>query len=738
MLKLSWRKVGGALFCAIGLFAFATFVSIEPLPQKLIPEVKDLDRLRIVDRFGVPISVRFGGKLNITDYVPLGTIDSFLKQAFILAEDKRFYQHAGVDWQARLHAVWQNLKALRIVRGASTISEQVVRILHPRPRTLWSRWIEGFEAKNLEKSFTKDEILEFYLNEVPYGSERRGIVQAARLYFGRDISTLNNSEMLALASIVRAPTSLDPGSAKANLLKTSTRLLNTVRENGVSINEEKLNLELAQINKKQEIVNFDNYQFVQYVKKISKELPTEFLVNNRLVTTLDSSLQRFCSKILNERLRTLKKRNVRNGAILVVDHEKNEVLAWVNANSDEKSEPDSYIDAVLTPRQPGSALKPFLYSLALEKGWTAATLIEDQPIAQAVGLGIHSYRNYSRLYYGSVRLRDALANSLNIPAVRTVGYVGVPQFYTLLRKLGFESLDKTPEFYGEGLALGNGEVSLFELVRAYATLARGGVSAEISVVKDGARQSMEPKRIFSEESATIIGNILSDRLARRLEFGSSGILSLPQQTAIKTGTSSDFKDIWAVGYSGPYTVGIWMGNLDREPTRELTGASGPALVLRGIFHELNKREFSSNLGTKALIGKRICSISGKLAGKHCPVMDEWFNPKVVPLDTCSENHKDELANVETDRPSIMVPTAGLQIAMDPRIPDEKEALALQLRDKQGLLSTRWFVDNELFAETKKTSLPWKLQKGQHSVWAEALYKNSGEFVETEPINFVVK
>jgi penicillin-binding protein 1C len=227
---------------------------------------------------------------------------------------------------------------------------------------------------------------------------------------------------------------------------------------------------------------------------------------------------------------------VTNGAVLIVDHLSNEVLAWVNGGNLSEDWPGSRLDGVTTPRQPGSALKPFLYALALEKGWTAATLIDDSPLAMPVGSGLHSYRNYSRVHYGSVRLRVALGNSLNIPAVRTAQFIGPANFLERLTRLGFRSLSQHPDYYGDGLALGNGEVTLLELVQAYASLARQGVFRPLETVLHAPEET--PRRVFSEEVSTLIANILSDPEARRLEFGHGNLLRFPVQTAVKTGISA--------------------------------------------------------------------------------------------------------------------------------------------------------------------------------------------------------
>ena len=276
-----------------------------------------------------------------------------------------------------------------------------------------------------------------------------------------------------------------------------------------------------------------------------------------------------------------------DGAALVVDNRTGEVLAWVS-ESLSAGESQGWVDAVTVRRQPGSALKPFLYALAMEMGWTAATIIEDSPLAEAAGSGLHNFHNYSRTYYGPLRLRVALGNSLNTPAVRTIQFTGTERFLLWLRSLGISGLNKSAEFYGHGLALGDGEVSLFELVQAYSVLPRHGAFLPLRTVSERHLPPGELSQVIGPATAAIIGDILSDPQARRLEFGEGHLLRFPVQTAVKTGTSTDHRDCWAVGFSDRYTAGVWMGNLDHRPTRGVTGAIGPALVLRAIFAELNR------------------------------------------------------------------------------------------------------------------------------------------------------
>jgi len=424
MRKLLYRTVILLSFIIL-LVVGKTLFDLAPVPKTLSVTETTVRKHQVLDRHDNPLTITYQNDWNLHDIRPLHRIPEILQKIFILSEDKRFYEHQGADWSARIHAVWQDLRAFRIVRGASTITEQVVRMIYPRPRTFWSRWVEGFDALRLQWYYSKADILEFYLNQVPYANQRRGVVQAARYYFDRDLETLNVKEMMALAILVRSPSRLDLKRGTASVERLTRHLARRLLRYQVISSVDHDSLAKLPLQLKESELSLNATHFVNYLYTAQ---PIDSLQQQgQLHTTLDTRLQTMVQKILDQRLAGLKNQNVNNGAVLVIDHSRGEILAWVNAGS-ATGVPHSYIDAVMTVRQPGSALKPFLYALALEKGWTAATLINDAPLAEAVGTGIHSYRNYSRQYYGAVRLRDALGNSLNIPAIRTIQFVGIEDF----------------------------------------------------------------------------------------------------------------------------------------------------------------------------------------------------------------------------------------------------------------------------------------------------------------------
>jgi penicillin-binding protein 1C len=720
----------GFLTIAAGVLFLKTFADLRPLPQSLNFETSSIRKVQVLDRNGIPLTVTYQNRWNIHDYVPLHDIPPHLQRAFVSSEDRRFYRHHGVDWRARLMALFQNIRSFRAVRGASTITEQVVRLWRPRPRNLWSRWLEGFEASRLEKQFSKDQILECYLNQVPYAAQRRGVVQAARYYFDRDLDTLSQKETLALAVMVRSPGRLNPHKNPKRLerpiLHLAGRMLNEKQIDQFSFdNLSKVSLE---IRKSPFPVNATHF-----VHHLYETTPSSRMTRcNRLRTTLSAPLQREIQAILDQRLQDLKIKEVHNGSVLVVDHQESEILAWVNSGASLEEVRKSWIDAVKTPRQPGSTLKPFLYALALEKGWTAATRVKDLPLAAPVGHGLHTYRNYSRTHYGVLSLREALGNSLNTPAVRTIQFVSVERFLNCLRSVGIHSLYQHPDYYGEGLALGNGEITLLELVGAYTVLARRGAYFPIKALLNKADPMPKGKRVFSAETASLIGNILSDPNARKLEFGTGSLLRFPIQTAVKTGTSSDYRDAWAIGYNNRFTVGVWLGNLDHKAMRGVTGASGPALILRSVFAELNRgRQTRPLYFSPRLKSRDICRETGQPENGHCVTVTEWFAPGTGP--------EAEIAGqTVTQRPYLQHPSQGLQLAMDPRIPDDHEAFQFQISNLPENASISWYVDGKPAATTRTGSFMWPLSRGSHLAMAKIWPEDLKTPIETASVGFVVK
>jgi penicillin-binding protein 1C len=382
------------------VLTLATERSLRGFPEDPLGAGDIAVKPQVLARDGTPLNFTLENRWN-TDVVPLSSVPALLQRAFIEAEDRHFYEHHGVDWPARFAAAWQNLLALSAVRGAGSITEQVVRLIHPRPRTIWSHWIEGFEAASLERRVSKAQILAFYLNQVPYAGRRRGVVQAARMYFDRSLDTLSPAEQLSLAVLVRSPQGMDLRRNAPRAQRAMQRLADRLMQAGYlsAIQREEVRTDPVPLRSPEDVL--DAGHFVSHVldESVSGGQPPPA----RIRTTLDPHFQLLTQQILDSGLSAIAKRRVHDGAVLVIDTQRNEIEAWVVGNVHGSAgpiepEPNGY-DTVMTPRQPGSTMKPLLYALALERGWTAATLIDDSELSESVGGGQHTFHNYSHVHY---------------------------------------------------------------------------------------------------------------------------------------------------------------------------------------------------------------------------------------------------------------------------------------------------------------------------------------------------
>ena len=716
-----------ALAAGAGVLTLSTRAAMGPPPQGLERLSGTVRRLEFVDRNGIPLNVSYVNDWNLHAQAALHEVPEFLVTAFVHAEDTRFFHHSGQDWRARLAALTQNLSAGETVRGASTITEQVIRMIRPRPRTFWSRWVEGWEAKRLERLYPKQQILEFYLNQAPYAANRRGVVQAARYYFDRDLSALNRHEMLALAVLVRAPSRLDLWRGDRRALQAAIEQVAARLEDAGALPRDRA--PWSDFDLKAPLAPVDAAHFLRFVNE-RRSSGSDAEQGARLRVTLDGSLQARLQALLNRRLETLERSGANNAALLAADHRSGEILAWVVGAADQDT-PARMIDAVRSPRQPGSSLKPFLYALALEKGWTAATLIDDAPLTNMVGMGQHSYRNYSGVFHGPITLRNALGNSLNTPAVRTITFTGEGQYLDHLRRLGFSTLTGKTDHYGPGLALGNGEVTLLELTQAYATLANKGRYREFSFLA-GEHGRRAVQRAVSPEVASLIADILSDPEARRREF-TGGLLSFPVQTAVKTGTSNDYRDSWALGFNDRFVVGVWMGNLDQRPMRNITGSTGPALVLRAAFDLLSRNAETAPLWISPRLARHeICADTGVAwrKGLNCPRRAEYFLPGSAPVESAA-------ALAHEPAVAMRQPTEGLLLAYDPRVPAEYQAFEFLLQGVADEDQVDWSVDGGPPFRRKGGRYAWPLERGEHRVGATV--RRAGRVVaELRETRFMVR
>ena len=640
---------------------------------------------------------------NNTYYQPvtLAQISPWLISAVVAAEDKRFYVHNGVDVAAVLRAAWQNTKEGEVVSGASTITQQLARAITPRPKTWWGKTKEAFSALQLEKNYTKEEILEQYFNRLEFGNLTQGVQSASRFYFNTDAADVSLSQAAFLAGLLKSPTYYNPLKHRDRALKRRDYVLNELYKNGF-IDEEMYKLALEEkITLEVQSRPFYAPHFAQF---IAPYLPEDSL---HTYTTLDRSLQTQTEQIVKNNLSRLAQSNVTNAAVVVIDNASGGILAYVGSADFNDKKHSGQVDGVRALRQPGSALKPFVYALSFEQNkLTPATLLADEDTFFEGGF---RPRNYDETFHGLIPVRTALACSYNIPAVKAAEQTGTTQLLAFLHQLDFSSLTKPADFYGLGLALGNGEVKLLELVNAYATLGRGGLFKPLMLATNPElKLPGKTTRVLSEKTAYLISNILADNQARSAAFGLNSPLAMPFEMAAKTGTSKDYKDNFAVGYTSRWTVGVWVGNFDASSMQKVSGITGAGPILHDVALEVEKKYPSPAFALpKGVVRKVVCNDSGLLAGPACPhTHQEVFDVSHQP-SRCDGRHKNGSAPVQ-----ITSPQAGDKFMLDPASPRAAQQLKLAAQCTQN--SCQWKVDGQLLPDMSCQTW-WPLTGGKHTV-----------------------
>lgn len=550
-------------------------------------------------------------------------------RALVAAEDLRFYRHPGVDPFAILRAAIQDLAARRVVSGASTLTQQLARTLVKRPRTLRGKLAEMALAIRIEWSLSKREILEQYQNRVVFGPSLRGVEAASRFYFDKPARDLSLAEAAALASLPRGPSLYDPAKGAARLTRRRDRVLGRMRAAGLASAEEAERAAREPLVIARAGSGLGAPHLVRAIMAGAIE-PRLGPLRNRareITLTIDRTLQREIEVLAEGAVRALEGRHVSAAAVVVIENETGEILAYVGSPDIEDAARLGHNDGVLALRQPGSALKPFVYELAMERlGWTAATALPDVELYLPTRDGDYHPNNYDGRFHGPVRIREALANSFNVPAVWAASALGPPRVLERLRALGLLSLGEDAEHYGVAIALGDGEVRLLDLAAAYAALARGGAlrpprAVKAAVGKDGAPiplPAAEEIPVMDPGAAYVVTSILADPEARLASFGAGSALELPFPAAAKTGTSKGFRDNLAVGFTPEVTVAVWVGNFDGSPMEGVSGVSGAG----PLFHDalvaaMRGRRAVSFAEPAGLEEIAVCSLSGELPGPAC-------------------------------------------------------------------------------------------------------------------------
>jgi penicillin-binding protein 1C len=601
-----------------------------------VKEQRSAAGLAVLDRNHHLLRLVPDDKGRFSLWCDIGRIPQSLKLAAVAAEDRRFYYHPGFDPVAIIRAAVTNLRRGRIVSGASTITEQVVRLIHPRPRTYKAKLLELLESVKMECQLSKDQILELYFNLSPMGGNVRGVGLAARLYFGKDVERLNTAEAATLVAIPRSPSRYDfrNSTGRKRLLAEKNRILRRMAALGW-ISAEQLKLMTGpMVNLRRRNVPLEAPHLVDLVLKQEPKR------TNPLRTTVDLEVQHSLEQILRSHKDRLAGMGIRQAGAIVVALKNCDVLGLVGSLSySERNQ--GYNNAVLASRSAGSTLKPFLYALALERGGSTFSEIADTLRSYPTPHGDYFPFNADRRWYGPVTIRLALGNSLNMPAIKMLRTLGVNEFYALLEDLCLVNENSMPaEQYGLGLAIGNMDVSLYRLVQAYAALAREGLYSPLRVISD--KKSKEV-RIFSPETAYAIHHILADPSARLLTFGNPAFFDFGFPVAVKTGTSTNYRDCWIVAYTSRHVIGLWAGNFDGYPTNGGGGATalGPILkeILEHVYSGGEPEPFARPLGIREV---SICWLSGMAASAHCPhVTKELVLPASAIPPPCTLAHEQD-------------------------------------------------------------------------------------------------
>lgn len=677
-----------------------------PLPQLVVP----VDS-RVLDRHGELLGYVPGADGYRSQ--PLAELPPQLVRALLAAEDKRFYSHGGVDALAMLRAIWQQLSG-QGKSGASTISMQVAKMYSPpAPRNLRTKLREMLQARRLEMTHSKEELLRAYLNRADFSNMCRGAETAARFYFGKGAGELDIAEAALLVALVKSPTQLNPLRHPQAAHKRRNLILLRLGESM----DAPLGVQGRSIN----------------APAAAGSEPGQL--------TLDAALQHRCAAMARDEVEKLRSRNVSQAAVVVADNRTGELLVALPAACPESGRGGA-LDGTNTPRSAGSTLKPFVYAMAFRHGAWPGTVMPDVPTLYRSMDGVQAPTNYDGRYLGPVTIRQALACSQNIPAMEALNrYGSVEECLALLRTLGF-SMPGSAENFGLGLAIGNAHITLMELVQAYSVLARNGVALPLQTRLP--LRAETPRQLLPAEDCYRLADVLSDADAREATFGRAANLTFPFRVAAKTGTSSNFRDNWCVGFTAEYTVGVWVGNFDNSPMQEISGVSGAGPIFHRVFsmlHELQHASFpakpdslhavliDTRTGGPAVAGTPPTCCRTELATKadkeRLPAGSYDSQGRAILdaryADWYTASQQKHLYALDDDRsadipPAILIPAEGSTITLEPTMPGD--GALVELKSTLPPAVVRWQCPT-LSIENRNGRWYARLRPGTHTIRAQA-------------------
>jgi len=714
------RWIGGFLVAFLALL----FAADRLFPPNAIRYAEYPASRRFVDRNGHTLRVTLGRGDSWCEPVTRAATATWCANAIIAAEDRRFYRHPGIDPLALARAMGQNVYGRRIVSGASTLTTQVVRLTEPRPRTLRTKIIEALRAFQLERRYTKQEILTQYLNRAPFGSNLVGIQAASRYYFEKDASLLTLGEASLLMGLPQGPSRLRPDRHLEAALNRQKYVLKRLKKCGIATPEQ---------------VKFAKSQPVQIAAKRSEFRAPHFcdlVLQTRsgyesknagsparsIYTTLDLETQVLVEAELKAHCAKYRQLGVDGAAVVVLDVRDASVRALTGSPSYLDASGSGEVNCAYRLRSPGSTLKPFAYAMAIERGFIGpASILVDSPRVYRE----YAPRNFDNEFHGQVTVEYALSRSLNIPALDITERIGVDALLNRLHSLGLTGIDQPPEYYGLSLVLGTAEVRLLHLVNAYACLARLGVYKPYRLLESDA---IDPgTRKFSAASSYLVAGMLSDPGRQWAGLSDAITESLPR-VALKTGTSHGLHDAWALAFNPEYVIGVWMGNPSGKPARILTGIDAAAPLALRILRRLDPGGTGSWYNPPPEIRMRtLCAKTGRLNRSACEsTVPGEFILGVTDSSLCLSCRKDANNPVAPDRREptssspetirIVTPHHGTSYRRLEESSDAGNEIPFKFDGPIGKEKAYWFVNGALWGEAEAgETLWWPLAAGEHQI-----------------------
>lgn len=685
--------------------------------------------LQVYSSEGILIRENLSKNEVYSKWVKLEKYPKELTSLVLLSEDKRFFFHPGFDLVSMFRSLLQNINNGRIISGASTIPQQLTRILWkekmPKNKGL-RKIVEIFYSISITIRFSKDQILESYLNNVPFTGQIVGFSNASKYILGKDLELLSKEEMIYLVVLLRNPNARE----------------RRVKDRFLRFAEEYCPGE-CRVDSILQSTIWEEYNKNKYKSK-SSSLHFHDWVNSlvgkegEVQTFFSENINFHINKILQNELQSLSEYNAEQGAIIILKIDKNakrklKLISFIGSR-EYSNALEGQVKGNLALRNAGSTLKPFVYGLGMEKlDWAPETIFQDEDKSFRTSGGSHRPKNNDRKYWGRITLREALGTSRNLTAIQAIEKIGVERFYEFLKTSGLTHLTEPFESYGTGLALGVGEISLLQLTHLYSALAMNGEMEPISIGNflDQEINYGQKRRIFSEKTSCLLTHILSDKGIRKRAFGKRSFLDFPYDVAVKTGTSKDYRDSWTVGYTNKYVVGVWVGNFSGSPMKRISGSFGAGRVFQQIVRYLHSSEKTTFPCFSNYMRVSLCRISGDLAEKTCPYYTE-ISRETKKREKCKIVHLKGEEYSYNEKLEVLSPTEGEIYKIDSDFPKAIQQVPLRILAPEGVSFTYQIDQKPPVGFTGNIETFLQLDTGFH------VLKVFNREEEVQEIRFVIK